>query len=112
MFSPRLKQDGQDGQDLQDGGRLGLRPKGLEDLNVYRDSRNYVAKVLTDLNVCSGGWGACEGQALALRAAPQAPVGLDRLIRTPSPCSSRVPALDLFVIRRSQPTERRRGDSD
>ena len=34
---------------------------------------------------------ACEGQALALRAAP-------------GPCSSRVPALDLFVIRRSQTT--------
>ena len=31
-----LNQDGQDGQDLQDGGRLGMWRKGLEDLNVYR----------------------------------------------------------------------------
>ena len=31
-----LKQDGQDGQDLQDGGCSGIRHKGLEDLNVYR----------------------------------------------------------------------------
>ena len=35
-----LNQDGQDVQDLQDGGRLGIRPKGLEDLNVYSISRN------------------------------------------------------------------------
>ena len=40
-----LKQDLQDCQDLQDGGRLDLRPKGLEDLNVYRDSRRQEAKV-------------------------------------------------------------------
>ena len=42
------------------------------------------------------------------------PVGPDRLIRTcpQAPCSSRAPALEPFVIRRSKTTERRRGDSD
>ena len=40
-----------------------------------------------------------EGLSLALQAAPGS-------------CSSRAPALDPFVIRRSQTTERRRGDSD
>ena len=41
----------QDEQDEQDGGRLGIRPKGLEDLNVYSISKNYDAKVREDLNV-------------------------------------------------------------
>ena len=45
VSSPCLKQDGQDEQDLQDGGRLGRLPKGLEDLNVYRDSRKQDDKV-------------------------------------------------------------------
>ena len=38
------------------GGRLRMRRKGLEDLNVY------------SILLCNGGWGACEGQALALQA--------------------------------------------
>ena len=50
------------------GGRLGMRCKGLEDLNVYRIQQEREAKVREDLNVSRGGWGACEGQALALRA--------------------------------------------
>ena len=45
-----LKQDGQDGQDLQDGG-LGMRRKGLEDLNVYRNQQEREAKVREDLNM-------------------------------------------------------------
>ena len=64
--SPRLKQDGQDGQDLQDGGCSGIRSKGLEDLNVYSISRN--ERLRSDRTLMRrGGWGACEGQALALR---------------------------------------------
>ena len=55
--------------------------KGLEDLNVYSISRKERLRSVRTL-MCNGGWGACEGQALALRAAPQAPVGPDRPIRT------------------------------
>ena len=62
-----LKQDGQDCQDVQDGGRLGIRDKGLEDLNVYRNQQQQGVKVRRTL-ICSGGCDACEGQALALRA--------------------------------------------
>ena len=39
-----LKQDGQDEQDGQDGCRLGIRDKGLEDLNVYSISRNKMTR--------------------------------------------------------------------
>ena len=57
-------------------GGLGMRRKGLEDLNVYRNRQKQGEKVREDLNVPRG-WGACEGQALALRLrrrAAQAPV--------------------------------------
>ena len=67
-------------------GDLGMRRKGLEDLNVYRHQQEREAKVREDLNVQQrlgciardrpshyGHRGAffsvhCEGQALALRA--------------------------------------------
>ena len=45
-----LKQDVQDVQDVQDGGLLGMRPKGLEDLNVYRHQQEHDDKVREDLN--------------------------------------------------------------
>ena len=48
-------------------GCSGRRPKGLEDLNVYRIQREQEAKVREDLNV-QRRLGACEGQALALWA--------------------------------------------
>ena len=70
---------------------MGMRRKGLEDLNVYRWRSNNMLQRSVRTLMCSGGCDAREGQALALRAAP-------------GPCSSRVPALDLFVIRRSQTT--------
>ena len=49
------------------GGRLGLRRKGLEDLNVYRHQQEREAKVREDLNVPAAAGVPCEGQALALR---------------------------------------------
>ena len=58
-----LNQDLQDEQDGQDGGRLGMRRKGLEDLNVYRNQQEREAKVREDLNVSIGCCDACAGQA-------------------------------------------------
>ena len=49
------------------GGRLVLRRKGLEDLNVYRIQQEREAKVREDLNVPAAAGVPCEGQALALR---------------------------------------------
>ena len=66
VFFCCLKQDGQDVQDGQDGCRLGIRPKGLEDLNVYSISRNKMTRSERTL-ICSSGRDACEGQALALQ---------------------------------------------
>ena len=48
-------------------GCSGIRPKGLEDLNVYRDSRNTMQRSDRTF-ICSGCCDACEGQALALQA--------------------------------------------
>ena len=47
-------------------GRSGIRPKGLEALNVYRDSRNTMQRSDRTF-ICSGCCDACEGQALTLR---------------------------------------------
>ena len=58
--SERLKQDGQDGQDGQDEFQV------RKDLNVYRILRKQEDKVREDLNLSSGGGGACEGQTLAI----------------------------------------------
>ena len=42
-------------------GRLGMRRKGLEDLNVYRHQQEQEDKVREDLNMPSSGWGALRG---------------------------------------------------
>ena len=47
-------------------GGLGMRRKGLEDLNVYRNQKEQDDKVRRTL-IGNGCCGACEGQALALR---------------------------------------------
>ena len=66
VASARLKQDGQDAQDAQDEFQV------RKDLHVYSSSRKQEDKVREDLNLSIGGGGACEGQALALRASERA----------------------------------------
>ena len=72
------------------GGRLGIRAKGLEDLNVYRHQQAYGEKVREDLNMQRRlGW-PCEGQALALwgRGAFFSSCGGQAPAIAPSSCAS------------------------